>query len=194
MKKIIPWNLNDLKSVNPKVKYGCAKKLVAAAKEDPSALFPQIDFFVELLDSSNQILKWTAIDIVGYMIKADKEKKVDRLLGRLCGFLNDGKLITAGHAATALAGIARVKPEYGDRIAKELMQVERYKYDTAECRNIALGIGIQALGSFYDGLDIKGKHAVREFVKRQVNSRRPATGKKAEQFLKNTKTKQFFNK
>ncbi len=184
MKKTTAWNLKDLSSSDPKIKYGSAKQLVATAKEDPGRLRPHIDFFVKLLDSENQILKWTAIDIVGHLIKADKEKRADRLLNRVYGFLSCGKLITAAHAVSALSEIARARPGFRTRITDELMKVEGYEYDTAECRNIAIGHVILALGSFYDNLGVKEKQTAREFVIRQVKNKRRATGKKAEKFFK----------
>ena len=60
-------NLADLSSNDPKIKYGCAKNLLVAAKENPAEIYPHLDFFVKLLDSENRILKWTAIDIIGYL-------------------------------------------------------------------------------------------------------------------------------
>jgi hypothetical protein len=175
-------NLKDLGSENPRIKYRCAKKLVALAASDPDKLYPRFDFFMEMLDHENQILKWTAIDVIGHLAKSDKMKNIDRILKRLFGLLNAGKLITAGHAAQALAGIAMVKPKYRGRITNELLKVERYIYDTDECRNIVIGIVIKAIAPFYT--ELKDKKAVIEFAKRQLKNRRHATRKKAEQFLK----------
>jgi hypothetical protein len=135
-----------------------------------------------MLDHENQILKWTAIDVIGHLAKSDKIKNTDRILKKLFGLLNAGKLITAGHAITALAGIAKAKPKYRGRITSELLKVERYKYDTDECRNIVIGIVIKAIGPFYP--ELKDKRAVIAFVKRQIKNRRNATRKKVEQFLK----------
>jgi hypothetical protein len=105
-------NLADLSSSDPKVKYCCAKNLIAVAKENPASIYPHIDTFVKLLDGDNNVLKWTAIIIIGNLARVDKEKKVDRLIGRLVGFLNAGKLITANNATMALATIAIAKPQY----------------------------------------------------------------------------------
>jgi hypothetical protein len=175
-------NLKDLSSKNPKVKYACAKRLTVLAELNPGRLYPRLDFFINMLDHENQILKWTAIDIVGHLTESDKIKKIDRILKRLFGFLNAGKLITAGHAAQALAGIAKAKPKYQRKITDELLKVERYKYDTAECRNIVIGIVIEAIARYYP--DLKDRRAVAAFVKRQTKNRRNATRKKAERFLK----------
>ncbi len=61
----IDFDLNDLSSPNPRVKYGCAKNLVSIAEESPQVQYPHLDFFVALLDSPNLILMWTAIDVLG---------------------------------------------------------------------------------------------------------------------------------
>jgi hypothetical protein len=178
-------NLADLKSDSAEVKYCCAKNLIAIAKENPAKLYPHIDTFVKLLDGDNNVLKWTAIQVIGNLARVDKEKKVDRLIGRLVGFLNASKLITANNATMALAGIAIAKPQYQKQITDELLKVEHYDYDTDECRNIAIGKVIEAIGSYSSQL--KDKKAVVEFAQRQTKNTRNATRKKAERFLKKAK-------
>lgn len=180
-------NFGDLLSEDPKVKYGCTKNLLAIAKNSPDELYPHIDYLVKLLDNDNQILKWTAIDVIGHLSKVDKEKKTDQLVDKLFGLLNAGKLITANHTIVALANVASAKPEYQRKITDELLKVEHYTYDTDECRNIALGKVIMAISSYFDQL--KDKKAVIEFVERQTRNKRNATKKKAEQFLKKLKKK-----
>jgi hypothetical protein len=175
-------NLADLQSDSAEVKYCCAKNLIAIAKENPARLYPHIDTFVKLLDGDNNVLKWTAIIVIGNLARVDKEKNVDRLISKLVGFLNAGKLITANNATMALSGIAIAKPQYQKQITKELLRVEHYDYDTDECRNIAIGKVIEAIGS-YSG-QLKDRKAVIEFARRQTRNTRNATRKKAERFLK----------
>jgi hypothetical protein len=45
----------DLTSDNPKVKYGCAKRLAAKAEQDPDKLYLHFDHFVKMLDHEKQI-------------------------------------------------------------------------------------------------------------------------------------------
>jgi hypothetical protein len=175
-------NLADLQSDRAEVKYCCAKNLIAIAKENPGRLYPHIDTFVKLLDGDNNVLKWTAIQVIGNLARVDKEKNVDRLISKLVGFLNAGKLITANNATMALSGIAIAKPQYQKQITKELLKVEHYDYDTDECRNIAIGKVIEAIGS-YSG-QLKDRKAVIEFARRQTRNTRNATKKKAEQLVK----------
>lgn len=178
-------DLGDLSSDDPKVKYGCAKNLLAIARTNPSVLYSKIGDFAELLDSENNIIKWTAIDVIGSLSRVDENRRIDALMARLIRFVNGGNLITANHAIAALANIALSKPEYRERITDELLKVEHYKYETSECHNIALGKVIMALGSYFD--QPKARAEVVEFVRRQTKNTRNATKKKAENFLKQLK-------
>ena len=105
-------DLAELSSDDSRVKYGRAKSLVAIARERPGRLYPHLNLFISLLNGENNILRWTAIDIIGHLSRVDKEKQIDQLLGRFYGFLRGGKLITANHAISALAHVALTKQYY----------------------------------------------------------------------------------
>ena len=163
-------NLKDLLSKDPKVKYSCAKELLVIAKEKPAEIYPNLDFFIKLLDSENRILKWTAIDVIGALARVDHASTIDKLMGRLFGLLSAGNLITANHVITALTDIALARPEHQQKITDELLKVECYNYDTDECRNIAIGAVIQAIDSYFS--ELRDGKAVVEFARRQTQNRR----------------------
>jgi hypothetical protein len=173
--------LTDLLSEDPKIKYSGAKNLLAATRENPADIYPNLGFFVKLLGNENKILKWTAIDVIGALAIADRAKSIDELRGKLFGFLNTGNMITAHHAISALTDIALAKPEHQAEITDELLKVEHYNYDTTECRNISIGKVILAISKYFDKLE--DKEAMIEFVRRQTKNSRNATRKKAEKFL-----------
>ena len=177
--------LDKLLAKDPKVKYGYAKELLVVAKQNPAELYPDLEFFVKLLDDENRILKWTAIDIIGALSRVDSVKTIDKLMSKLFGLLSAGNLITANHAIAALADIALAKPEHQVEITNELLMVEHYNYDTDECRNIVIGKVILAISMYFNALD--DKEAVIEFTRRQTKNTRNATRKKAEQFLRRYK-------
>jgi len=181
-KQVTKPNLTDLMSADPKIKYACAKSLLALANEDPRELYPELAFFAKLLDGENKILKWTAIDIIGALARVDKARAVDKLMGRIVALLSSGNMITAHHAIKALTDIAAARPKYLAAITDELLKVEHYNYDTGECRNITIGKVILAIDTYFSRLE--SKEAVLEFVRRQTKNTRNATRKKAEQFLK----------
>jgi hypothetical protein len=177
--------LNDFFSKTAMIKYASAKKAIAISKEGPSELYPDFDFFIELLNSENQIIKWTAIQVIGNLSKVDKKKKVDKLLPRLIGFLNCGKMITANNTILALSEIALNKPKNQEMIFKEFIKVEHYNYDTLECRNVALGKVVSALGKFKD--EIKDRKDILEFLERQTNNTRASVKKRAIKLLEKLK-------
>lgn len=182
MKKI---NLKDLSSDNPKIKYACAKKLIALSKEKPEKLYSDLPSFVKLLNNENQVIKWTAILIIGNLSKVDKNNKIIKLLPRFFNLLKAHKMITANNTILALTEIAKNKPKYQDKIIEEFLKVERYNYDTFECRNIALGKVILSLNNFKD--DLKGNKKIINFLERQTKNKRNATKNKAEKLLKKLK-------
>ncbi|HWH72522.1 MAG TPA: hypothetical protein VNT26_24385, partial [Candidatus Sulfotelmatobacter sp.] len=63
-----------------------------------------------------------------------------------------------------------------------LLQVEAASYQTAECRNVALGHAVGSLDLIFEHL--KQPQPVVEFVKRQLNNDRDAVKRKATRFLK----------
>ena len=166
-----------LGSDRAKVRYGASKKLLAMAEKTPERLYPRFDSFVELWDSENRIFRWTGILIVGRLARVDAKGKADRRLGRLVSFLRSGDLITANNAILALGDVAENKPGLRSRIIDELLKVEKYKFETAECRNIAVGKVVQALARFAD--ELACDKDVRGFLRRAARSRRNSTRKKA---------------
>lgn len=181
--RITVHELSDLLSEDPKTMYKRAKWIRAIAEKNPQQLYPHRRFFVKLLRSENNILKWTAIDIVGYLSSADKKSRIDITLNNLVSFLHGGKLIAANHAIRSLARVAQARPETQERVIAELLSVEQSTYESEECRNIALGKVIEALGQFCSGS--KQNDRVVNFVKRQTANSRPATRKRAQKLFLN---------
>src|SRR3990172_2274228 len=91
-------NLADLSASDPKVKYGVARNLLALSAANPAAFYPQLETFISLLDNKNNILRWTAIDVIGHLAAADRDNRIDPLVTRLIKMLSAGNLITANHA------------------------------------------------------------------------------------------------
>ena len=177
-------DLAALSSKSPRIKYPAAKKLTMLSAEHPDLLYPHIDFFVNLLQSENNILKWNAIDIIGNLAKVDAVNKIEKLLPRLFAMIDGGKLITAAHAVKACSNIASAKQNLRERIMMALLKVEQYTYETEECKNIMLSKTIESFTSLFKINEQKNE--IIEFVKRQEHNSRPATVKKALKFLKHT--------
>jgi len=166
----------------PRVKFGCSKSLVFLSEADPEILYERFDNVAELLRSENRILRWNAITMIGNMAGIDRDHRIRDLLPSLYALLSCGELITANHAITALGKIGCAFPDKQKSVVLKLLAVEHQRFETSECRNIALGKVILALQLFVNHAN--AGRAVFSFVQRQTKNKRPATASKARSFLK----------
>ena len=96
-------------------------------------------------------------------------------------------MVTAANIIGGSAKIALAKPELTHRITREILKVEKAKYENKgapfpECRNVAIGQAIDSFDGFFHQIDNKAK--VIAFVKRQLKNSRSQVVKKAERFLR----------
>ncbi len=174
--------IEGLNAEAARVRFGCAKVLRILSAERPDLLYSHFDFFVRLLDSENKIFQWEAAFVLSHLARVDVDDRFAGLCEKYFSPISGPVMITAANVIQGGARIARTKSHLADRIGAEILKVSRARYQTAECRNVAIGHAILALGEF---LDLIRKPApVVRFVRKQINNSRPATRKKADQFLK----------
>jgi len=176
--RLLPAIIEGLKADKPRVKYGCAKALRLVSEQRPDLLYPRFDFFVRLLDHENTIFQWDAAFVLSQLVRADAENRFAAVFEKYFSAIPGPVMITAANVIQGGARIAQARPRLADRIAAEVLKVARARYQTSECRNVA----IVALGGILPLLRRPGPAV--QFVKRQRRNRRPATRRKAEQFLK----------
>jgi hypothetical protein len=164
------------------IKYGCSKVLRIISQKQPEVLYPSFNFFVKRLDIDNTFLKCDAILILANLASVDSDGKFEAIFDRYFAPIKGPTLIVAANIIGSAAKIASSKPELSDRIATELLKVENAKYQTVECRNIALGQAIDAFDELF--AQIGDKERVKRLVKKQLDNTRKSTAKKAAQFLK----------
>ena len=179
---LLPELFVGFSSTSPRIKFGSAKTLRIISERNPELLYPRMDFFADLLDSENNILKWITMDIIANLTTIDYRDEFNKLFKKFYSYLYEGSLITAGHVVDNSGKIALSKPELQDEITQELLKIEKIPLPTKECRNILIGKTIQAFEIYSDR--IKDKDEMVSFVKRQLNNPRSATKAKAEKFLK----------
>lgn len=179
--KLLPIIIDGISSSNANVKFGCAKILRAISSEKPEKLYQEMDLFINLLDSPNNIIKWNAVDIVANLTKVDNKNKFDEIFEKFYRMLSEKSMVTAAHVIDNSGKIARVKPHLTDKITDELLRVENIPR-TQECKNILMGKAILAFGSYFE--QIEDKDEVISFVKKRLKNTRNATKVKAEKFMK----------
>lgn len=174
--------IKELSSERPRVKYKSAKILSLLSAEQPEMLYPFFDFFVKLLDNNNNILKWNAIDIIANLVPIDYVGSFNRVFDKLFRLFNEGNLITSAHVVENSAKIIKAKPDLESEITRKLLLIAQIPLPTEECRSIIYGKTIKAFSDYFNL--IGNKKMVFKFVKDRTGDTRPATRKKAEQFIK----------
>jgi len=183
---LVPKVIDNISSHKAKVRFACAKTLSILSKEKPEILYPEFDQFVKLMDSTNNIIKWNAIDILANLAVVDAQSKFEPIFDTYYRLLHDRVMITAAHVVDNSPTIAKSKPDLTNDITASLLKVERAQQSSPECREILIGKTIAAFDGYFEQIEDKAK--IIAFVKRQSSSRRNATKVKAHRFLKKSTT------
>jgi hypothetical protein len=166
--------LRDLESAEKPVRLAASKKLRDLSAEAPGELYPHFDIFAALLGSENNVLRWNAILTIANLAPADRDDRIDEMLDEYLAPIRGPVIITAANTIKGAAIIARAKPHLAARIAGALMRVERAKYATPECRDVAIGHVLEVLPKI-----VTRPVVVQSFATRHVDNPRPATARKA---------------
>ena len=173
---MVKLDLSDFSSEKARIKYTCANRAIVISRNYPEELYPDFNFFTRLLESENNIFKWTAIKVIGNLSKVDIKKKVDKILPSLIALLSNKSMITAANTIGALSEIALNKPKYTEVIIPALLKVEKARYYqkgkiSPECRNVAIGHVIKSFEKL--GKNVYCRKDVQAFLKRQTRNTRP---------------------
>jgi hypothetical protein len=180
-KSVLKQVLEGAASENKRVKNASAKCLREVSRTNPKKLYPNFNFFIELISGDDTILKWNAIEVLSNLTKCDTENKFNaKVLNKYITLLSDESMVTAANTVTALGKVALNKPRLRKKITEELIKVDTLPH-SAECRNILAGKAIETCGKYIDKL--KDKKEIKRFAEKHLKNRRNATRKKAETLL-----------
>lgn len=157
-------------------KFKAAARLIAISEKDPAALSPFFDGFSRLLKSENSIVKWSAQRILANLACVGGRGRLARILEEYLAPIRGPVMITAVNAILGGAKIAAAQRELAPRIASAILGVEKARYKTPGCRNVAIGHAIAAFGAM--GEEVRRSKRVIAFVKRQAKTAAPALERK----------------
>ncbi|MCB9866025.1 MAG: hypothetical protein H6816_05265 [Phycisphaerales bacterium] len=158
-------------------RFAAGKALAVTAERDPARVYPHFEAIAGLIDSASKVVRWNALQILGWLGPVDEAGRIAGVLDKYLGVIQEGNLISAANAIAGAGRIAVDQPELTERIVPALLGVERARYATAECRNVAIGHVLTALEGMW--ARVGDQRAVRVFVKRQVKNPRPAVARQA---------------
>jgi hypothetical protein len=181
---ILPIIIEGVSSPKAAVRYGCASVLMDLSRDHPERLYPHFSYFEELLDSRYRILTWNALAILANLARVDVDKRFDSIFTKYYGLLNDEYMVTVANVVGNSGKIALAKPYLTQRIADELLKVDKISITphlTEECKRVIAEAAIESFDVFFN--QIKNRDEVVEFVKSQLNSPRASLKAKAEKFI-----------
>lgn len=183
----IPQLVKGLRTEKSSAKYSYEKALRQVGERRPELIYLYFEAFAGLLDHENSFLKWGAIVTIANLTAVDVEGRFEALFDRYYAPIAGSTMITAANVIASSPRIVRSKPYLIQRIAQEILKVEKAKYDhhgspSPEYRNVAIGHALDAFDQCFDR--IEDKAAILAFAKRQLQNTRKQVVKKAERFLR----------
>jgi hypothetical protein len=159
-------------------RFAAAKALLVTAEKDPARLYPHFAAIVDLLAGTGKVLRWNALQMLSLLAAVDTERRLDGVLPQYLAFIAGPSLISAANAIQGAGRIAQARPDLRARIVAALLAVEHATYETAECRNVALGHVLDVLATLGD--EALQDDSVRAFVLRQRTNSRAAVARRAQ--------------
>lgn len=179
--KLIAELLNNLLLKDDTVRYNSHKVLLIISENEPEILYPQWDFFVDLLKSKNNFHKVIGIQILANLTKVDIQNKFEDIFETYCDLLDATSVMTASHLAANLGKIAKVKPNLRQKLTDVLLNINETHHESSRKDLIKASV-IESFIEYFN--EIKNKEDIIKFVEAQLDSESPKTRKIADKFLK----------
>lgn len=171
--------LSGVKSKDNTIRSNSFQALLIVSKDEPEFLYPEWDYFHDLLLSTNNYHKYIAIYILANLTQADDKDKFSEIFDDYFGILAGEKVMNASHVALNSPTIIKNKPELQSKIIELLLDIENIHQ--GKQKELVKAYVIEALMKIYP--DAQDKDKIREFVKSQLESSSPKTRDIASCFL-----------
>ncbi len=171
--------LRGVRSKDDTIRQNSFKSLQIIAEENPHSLYPQWDYFQEMLSSQNNYHKYIAIYILASLTSVDVDNRFEGIFDEYYGILAGDKAMTASHVALNSSIIIRNKPELESRIVDILMSID--DIHQGKQKELIKAYAIESLMKIYP--DVSDPQKIEEFVRTQLDSKSPKTRNMAQCFL-----------
>ncbi len=121
---------------------------------------------------------------IANLTAVDKSKKFDRIFGKYYSFLGSEYMVTVANTVGYSAKIAANKPYLADKIATELLKVQKLQITphlTEECKLVIAQKAIETFNTLIS--QVQNKKALLAFAQKHQDSRRAALRREAQRFL-----------
>ncbi|MBU1075039.1 hypothetical protein KJ705_03085, partial [Patescibacteria group bacterium] len=126
--KIIAVACEVMETESSAVKFGAEKVIRLVSEKDPKLVYPYFDRLVKMTKHENSFLKWGAYLTLANLAAVDKKNKFEKVFAEYFKPITGPQMVTAANIVGGAAKIAQAKPKLADRIAKEILKVEKGIY------------------------------------------------------------------
>jgi hypothetical protein len=172
--------LDAIISKDESIRYPNAIAVEKISKEHPLLLYPEWNYFADLLKSKNAFHRGIAITTIANLINIDDQNKFDILFDEYFKHLDDASVMVSRYLAIRCGAIVKAKPKLKSKITEILLGINESQH-TQNRKDLIKGDIIESFGEYCE--DIEDKDKIIEFVKKQLKSSSPSTVKKAKKFL-----------
>ena len=154
------------------------------SEEEPDKLYPNMNFFIKMLENKYRILKWNAIITLANLTKVDSEKKFDLIFDKYYSYLDDEYMVTVANVVGNSGKIALAKPYLTQKITDKLLKVENISITphlSEECKRVIIQHAIKSFDMFFSQIEQKNKVIL--FVKKHLDSPRETLRMESKKFL-----------
>jgi hypothetical protein len=180
-KAILAELLEGVLSKKEKIRFNCFKVLLLISEDHPKVLYPQWDFFADLLINPNTYFKYIAIYIIANLTMDDPKNRFEKIFNKYYNLLDDESVIPPAHVAANSPKIAVAKPHLQNKITNKLLNIDK-THHKPERKDLIKSYVIEACGELIEGA--RNKKKMLQFVREQLEAKSPKTKKKAKEFLK----------
>ncbi len=173
--------LQSVRAKEDSIRYPNAIALEVLSEKHPEIIYPEWDFFLDLLKSKNAYHKSIAISTIANLTLIDDSKKFIMIFKEFFDLLDNKSVIVTRKLAIYSGRIAKAKPSLRTKITEILLQIDKTKHNPNR-KDLIKGDIIESFSEYFK--DITEKKEVLDFVKAQLNSSSPSTVKKAKEFLR----------
>jgi len=159
-------------------RYNCFKVLRQISEDHPLILYPEWDYFIALLDSSNAYHRSIAVQILANLTAVDAQRRFEAIFDRYFDLLDDEKIIVTRALVLSAGTIARAKPSLQARIVERLLGIDETHH---KHKDLIKGDAIQSFEAFFEGYP--DRERILKFVEQQLECSSPKTRKTARAFL-----------
>ena len=180
-KQFLSELIQNLKTKEEIIRFNSSKALNLISEKKPEVLYPEWDYFFDLLAGDNTYWKCSAIPLIANLTRVDKKKKFELFFEKYFDLMDDRSFIPAAYVARSAATIVKAKPKLQAKITKKLLGIDETHHDPQR-RDLVKSDIIEAFDEYYE--QVKNKKEIIAFVKQQLDSDSPKTRKTAAKFLK----------